>query len=683
MLVFAVSGYIPSAAAQAEIEAPTVEVIGHYESGIGTSDASSQGSVNSKQLMQRPTLGTGEVLELVPGMTVTQHSGSGKANQYYLRGFNLDHGTDFAVHLDGMPANMRSHGHGQGYADINFMIPELVARVDFHKGPYFAEEGDFASAGAAHFRLFDQVKHGLGGLTLGTDRYLRGLVVDSTPAGPGKWLYAMEWNENEGPWVNPENLRKLNGVLRYSQGEGGGTWSLTAMAYRANWDATDQIPKRAVASGLLDRFGAVDPSDGGESERYSLSANLRRASGAGQWNASAYFIQYSLGLWSNFTYFLSDPVNADQFQQTDQRRVYGGQADYRWATRWGGADMENRAGLQLRYDDIGKVGLYKTRNRQFLSLTREDAVNEGSAGLFAENFAQWKPWLRTVLGLRADFYQFDVVSNNAANSGSLSDHIASPKLAVVLGPWSNTEFFVNYGQGFHSNDARGTVITVDPSDGLTPVQRVTPLVRTKGGELGARTQFIQGVQSSLALWRLDSASELLFVGDAGATLASRPSTRQGAEWITSWRAAQWLSVEVDLALSKSRFTGADPAGGYIPGSPERTLQVGFYVEDLGPWSAALQVRHFGPRPLIEDNSVRSGSTTLTNLRLVYEIDKLQLRFDVLNLFGRRDSDVEYYYCSRLAGETPGVCADGSAGVDGIHFHPVEPRQFRLALNLKF
>ncbi len=671
------------ASAQSEVEAPPVEVIGHYETGIGTSDAASQGSANAKLILERPTLRAGEVLEFVPGMIVTQHSGSGKANQYYLRGFNLDHGTDFAVYVDGMPVNMRSHGHGQGYADINFVIPELVSRIDFRKGPYFAEEADFASAGAAHFRLYDQMKQGLGLLTLGTDQYRRGLVAGSLTDAADHLLYALEWTGYDGPWTLPEDSRKLNGVLRFSNGDGNAGLNVTAMAYRAKWNSTDQIPRRAVEAGQLDRFGHIDPTDGGVSDRYSLSAEVRHLMGNGRVRANVYFIQYKLDLWSNFTYFLADPVNGDQFQQTDDRKIYGGELHYSLPSRWGGIDMENRVGLQLRYDDIAKVALYTSRARRIIATTREDRVGEGSAGLFAENVVQWSTWLRTIAGVRADHFRFDTQSSIAANSGARNDSIVSPKLSVVLGPWSKTEYFINYGLGFHSNDARGTVISVDPSTG-NPAQRVTPLVRTQGGEIGARTQLVDSVQSSLSFWRLTSNSELLFIGDAGTTEAGRPSRREGIEWITTWRPRSWLMLDLEVALSKSRFTDGDPAGDHIPGSPERTLQAGLYLENLGPWAAALQVRHFGPRPLVEDNRVRSGSTTLTNLRLGYDIShRWQAHFDVLNLFNRKDSDVDYYYCSLQAGETSGVCADGSAGVDDIHFHPVEPRQFRLTLNIKF
>jgi len=658
------------------VDGPTVEVIGHYLKGIGSSDAASQGSVTRNLIENRPTLRAGEVLEFVPGMIVTQHSGSGKANQYFLRGFNLDHGTDFSVNVDGMPVNMRTHGHGQGYADVNFIIPELVERIDYTKGPYFAEQGDFSSAGSAHFRLSRALERSLGSVTLGTDDYLRALWASSPTVGAGNLLYAVEWTGYDGPWVNPENLRKINGALRYSQSQGDTKVSFTGLFYQADWDATDQIPKRAVDSGQVDRFGAIDASDGGETRRFSLSANGQSRVGEGLLSADAYYIDYELDLWSNFTFFLDDPVNGDQFQQVDRRGLYGGNVSYNFPLSLGSLNTNNRIGLQLRRDRISEVALNHTKARQFLSTTRSDSVTQQSIGWFADSTVQWTDWARTVIGLRGDHYRFSVRSNLPANSGQLSDDIVSPKFTAVLGLWSKTELFLNYGQGFHSNDARGTVISVDPADGVTPVDRVTPLVRTHGAELGLRTEWIAGVQSSLALWRLDVDSELLFIGDAGNTEASRPSRRQGIEWITNWRPLDWLLLDLDVDFSKSKFRDQDPAGNHIPGSVERAIQVGLYVNDLGPWNGALLVRHFGPRPLIEDNSVRSNSTTLTNLRLGYTFAKhWNLNLDVLNLFDRKDSDIEYYYESQLAGE-PGP-------VEDVHFHPVESRQIRLTFSGRF
>jgi outer membrane receptor protein involved in Fe transport len=394
--------------------------------------------------------------------------------------------------------------------------------------------------------------------------------------------------------------------------------------------------------------------------------------GTGQGRLDAYVIRYELDLWSNFTYFLDDPVNGDQFQQSDRRTVYGINPSYAWPMKLGALEMTNTIGLQTRYDDIGRVALYSTRARGILSTTREDSVRESSIGVYAENATQWTKWLRSVVGLRGDFYNFDVDSSIAANSGSKDDSMVSPKLALIFGPWSKTEFFVNGGYGFHSNDARGTTITLDPKT-LLPAEPVDPLVRTKGAEVGARTEIIKGLQSSLALWMLKQDSELLFVGDAGTTEASRPSKREGIEWINYYRPLPWLLVDAEFAWTKARFEDDDPVGDRIPGALEQMAQVGVTIEDLNRWTAALQLRYFGPRPLIEDNSVRSESTTVANLRVGYALTKnLRLQLDVLNLFDSDDDDITYFYESFI----PAIDA---APVEDKHLHPVESRQFRFSV----
>lgn len=669
-----------------EVQAPEVEVIGHYQTGIGTSDAASEGSVTHKRIESRPLLRPGELVELVPGMIVTQHSGGGKANQYFLRGYNLDHGTDFALSVDGMPVNMPTHGHGQGYADINFVIPELISGVDFRKGPYFASEGDFSTAGAAHIHYFEELPQALGLLTFGTDGYGRMVAVASPKAGAGRLLLGFEALAYDGPWVNEDDLRKFNGVLRYSQGDAANGFNVTLMGFDSDWTATDQIPERAVASGEIDRFGTVDPSNGGETSRFSLSGNFRHTLGNGQAQLDAYVIRYSLDLWSNFTYALDDPLNGapngDQFKQADRRTVYGIQPRYAWSTKLGGAEVTNTVGAQVRYDDIRRVGLYSTVDRDTLSTTREDSVDQLSGGIYFENATQWLPWLRSIAGVRADWYRFDVDSSIEANSGKETDSIVSPKLGLVFGPWAKTEYFVNAGYGFHSNDARGTVISVDPKT-LDAADPVDPLVRTKGAELGVRTEIVPGLQSSLALWYLKQDSELLFVGDAGTTEASRPSRRVGIEWINYYRPLPWLLIDAELAFTRARFSDDDEAGDYIPGAMERMAQVGITVEDLGRWFGSVQLRYLGARPLIEDDSVRSDSTTITNARVGYKLTKnLRVQLDVLNLFGSKDQDIAYFYASCLPSElgtAPCPAAAPRDGIEDVHFHPVEPRQFRLTL----
>ena len=671
--------------AAAPVQLETVTVQGNYNNAVGTSDAASQGSVTSKLIESRPTLRPAEVLEFVPGVIVTQHSGDGKANQYFLRGFNLDHGTDFATFVDGMPINMPTHAHGHGYSDLNWLIPELVDRIDYKKGPYYADEGDFSSAGAAHISLIGNLPNGVASLTVGEHQYERALVTNAMALGDGNLLYAIEAAHNNGPWDNPEKFHRLNGMLRYSFGDGNSRSSITVMAYSAGWNSTDQIPQRAVDQRLIGRFGAIDPTDGGRTARYSLSYNTERAYDNGTLKVNAYAIQSRLDLFSDFTYNLDNPsppnqLNADQFEQAEHRKVFGSGVSRSFNGKIGSADSVNTIGVQLRHDRLDPVGLYSTVARERVSTTQEARVRETSVDVFAENSTQWTTWIRSVASLRYDDFHFDVVSSIEANGGKKSASLTSPKFGLIFGPWNKTEYFINYGHGYHSNDARGVTETVTPKE-LEPATASPALVRSKGGEVGLRTEIIPGLQSSFALWQLKLGSELVFSGDAGDTEASGASKRYGIELNNHYIATNWLLLDADIAVSHARFTedqGEAPnLGRHIPGSVGTVVSLGATVTEYGPWFGQFQVRYFGPRPLIEDNSQKSNATTLAYLRVGHKITKdVKVALDVFNLFDRKASDIDYYYASRLAGEAAG-------GVNDIHFHPVEPRSFRVTLTANF
>jgi hypothetical protein len=638
--------------------------------------AASEMTISGEQLIARPASRVGEVLEAAPGLIVTQHSGEGKANQYFLRGFNLDHGTDLAISVDGMPVNMPTHGHGQGYADINFLIPELVQSVNVRKGPYFADQGDFASAGAVSIDYLDKLPKNLAEVTLGSHGYRRGLAAGSTAVGDGTLLAAVEANTYNGPWDVPDNVRKLNGVLRYSQGTATDGFTLSGMAYSNGWNSTDQVAQRAIDQGVIGRLGSLDPTDGGTSSRFSLSGNWAQSSEYGQSKINAYVIRSSLNLYNNFTYFLEDPVNGDQFSQMDRRTVYGLNASHAFDVRIAGIETQSRIGLQTRADDI-QVGLFKTLQRETLSTVREDSVMEGNVGLWTDTTARWTDWLRTTLGIRQDYFAGRVISDTPENSGNAQASMTSPKAGIVLGPWAKTEFYGNAGTGLHSNDIRGATITVDPNDKVTPLDRVPLLVRSKGAEIGIRTRAIEGLTSSLAVFVLDFDSELLFVGDAGTTEPSRPSRRVGVEWTNQYKLLPWMNLDLDLAYTRARFTDFDLVGDRIPGAPALVASGGVTFGGDSGWFGALRARYFGPRPLIEDDSVRSQSSLIFNARAGYKFDNgLRLQLDVLNLFNAQINQIEYYYLSRLPGEPIGGVADR-------HVHPAEPLAVRLTLAARF
>ena len=644
------------------------------ENLVGIASAASQGAITAAQLEARPVMRPAEILETVPGLVVSQHSGEGKANQYYLRGFNLDHGSDFAMMLAGVPVNMPSQAHFHGYADTNLLIPELVSGVQFKKGPYYAEDGDFAAAGSANVNYVNRLDRPLFSVGGGGQGWGRIFGAASPRVGDGHLLMALELAGNDGPWVRPDALRKANGVLRYSRGDARNGFSLTAMGYSADWNATDQIPQRAIDQGSISRYGTIDPTDAGNTSRYSVTADAQRGSTKASTRATAFVLRYGLNLVSNFTYFLDDPEDGDQFEQEDRRWVTGGRLTHRRLNEIFGRHAESAVGAQLRHDAAGTIGLFKTTARRRTGTIRNDALGQTSAAVFSQSEIEWTRALRTTFGLRGDAYWFDVSSNNPLNSGKRTDGLVSPKFAAVMGPWQSTEVYVNAGLGFHSNDARGATITVDPRTGAS-VDPVTPLVRARGAELGIRTVRVKGLQSTVALWYLSFDSELLFIGDAGITEASRPSRRLGVEWTNYARLNPWMTAEADVSFSRARFTDDDPAGAFIPGSLDRVVSGGITVEPKQPIFGSIRLRHFGPRPLVEQGGVTSKSTTIWNGEVGCRLNRrARLTLEGFNLFDSTVSDIDYFYRSRLPGEP-------LEGVEDIHLHPSLPRSVRLTLQV--
>jgi outer membrane receptor protein involved in Fe transport len=390
---------------------------------------------------------------------------------------------------------------------------------------------------------------------------------------------------------------------------------------------------------------------------------------------TAYGIGYDLALFSNFTYDLNDPLHGDQLEQADHRFITGLKIAHRRLTRWGDHSVQNIVGVQVRIDDITNVGLYHTQARVRLETRSQDAVLETTGGVYAQNEIEWAPWLRTMAGLRADTSRFRVNALDPMNSGTATAGLVSPKGGVTLGPWKGTEFYVDAGTGFHSNDARGTTITRD-ADG-NPADRVTPLVRAKGAEVGVRTVAIPHLQSTLTLWTLHLDSELVFSGDDGTTQPSRPSTRRSVEWANYYSPMKWLVFDGDVSRSRARFTAFDPVGPYVPEAVGTVVSAGATVDGFHRTFGSLRWRYFGPRTLIEDNSVQSNATSLVNLQAGYQVAKhVKLALDVFNLFNVANSDIDYFYTSRLPGEPLG-------GVDDIHTHPTLPRTARLNLVVGF
>ena len=655
---------------------PPVEVVSRY-SLLGSADSANEGAVGQAQIDNRVVARTGEVLEVVPGLIVSQHSGEGKANQYFLRGFNLDHGLDFKISLDGMPVNQRSHAHGQGWADLNPLIPELISAINYRKGPYYASEGDFANAGSANIYYTDTVDRGVASFGLGQSGFYRTLLADSPKFHNGNLLYALELSHYDGPWDKPDNYNKMNGMLRYSQGNSANGFNLTAMSYSGKWNSTDQIPYNDYKNGLISRWGSMDKSSGAMANRNSVSGEWRQSDASGTVLFRAYIIQNYLDLYSNFEYSPSS-----QFNQRDSRVTSGFNLARVWNLEGLGKEATNTFGLQVQNDNIHNSlnsTTARVRNASCQSVIdqcRSDHISQSSLGLYAENHVHWNDWFRTVAGLRGDYFRFAnrglSSSTGDNNTDTVTDFIASPKLNVVFGPWAKTEYYYSVGNGYHSNDARGVTI----GSGT----RADGLVRTFGQEVGIRTEIIDGLQTTLALFQLDNASEIVYVGDRGLTEDSgRRSRRTGFEFNNYIKATKWLTIDADFAYAKARFRDTGGGGKYIEGAVEGVASVSAIIDNQGPYSGSLQLRYFGPRPLTEDNSLRSDSTTTINGKVGYRVNKdTKIEFVGFNLLNTQSSAIDYAVDSYTG-------VGGTSNTSGPYrvFHPIESRTFRIMLVTRY
>ncbi len=667
---------LPTVARAADVApdpSPLITVYGRAANLIGKAAAASEGHVGEADLQTRPIQRVGELLEVVPGLIATQHSGSGKANQYFLRGFNLDHGTDFAGFLDGVPLNFRSHGHGQGYLDLNPIIPETVEFIDYRKGPYRADVGDFASAGVGMFKTWDAFPAPFVTVEGGTHDYARVLAGGSTAIGGGTGLAAVDYRYDDGPYRRPQDLQHVNAFGKWTGPLGGGTLRASAMAYHTRFDSSDQVPLRAIADGRIDRLGFVDPDVGGRTLRLGGTADWV-ADGDDPLHVLAYAHYYEFALVSNFTYFLDDPVDGDEFVQRDRRVVAGGRVDKPFALRLAGMPAEVRVGAETRLDFIPRVGLYHSKDGVVTAAVREDEVGEQSGAVFAEATLHPTATLRLLLGVRGDVFHFAVTSDDARNSGGETAGIVSPKASLAWAPVAAAELYLNYGRGYHSNDARGTTITIDPSTG-DPAQKVDPLVRSEGEEVGVRLRPLPGLSLTATYWRLRLASELLFTGDGGTTEPQGPSRRRGTEFALFYQPAKWLTIDGEYTRSRARFSDVPAGADRIPGAIE-TVLAGGAVATLGDFTGSVRVRHFGSFAVTEDDSRRSRPTTVVNTRVACRFGRYDLALEVLNLLQARDDDITYFYTSRLPGEP-------LAGIDDYHVHPIEPRQLRLAATMRF
>ena len=665
----------------------TVVVTAERRELIGTTTTASEGIVVNDELALTPAYRPGQLLETVPGLQVTSHSGEGKANQYLMRGYNLDHGTDLAVSVDGMPVNNPTHAHGQGYTDLNFMIAELATNIKFTKGTYYADQGDFASVGSVHLSYLDRINNQLNvtGGNLGFQRmFAAGSagVEDALGAAgisgiSGNLLGALELQHYDGPWDSADNQRKINAVLRYSNSG----FSLTGMFYHGLWNATTDQPERAISAGLIGRFGTLDPTDGGRAQRWSVSSQYHTSIGDGELNANAYLVNTQLTLWNNFTHFLTDPVNGDQEAQTENRYITGGGVSYQLPTQIAGVTTEWLTGARVRYDindlsrlpTAGRIVLTAAQNP--LDFSETDHVHLLNLSGYMQATTHWTAWFRTVVGIREDFIQG---IDSGTNFGSASQSLFQPKISLIFTPAATTELYLSAGRGFHSDDLRGV------TQAATTGQSGAPLIaRQKGEELGVRQHLAAGkVTVTLAVFNLDAESETTYDPDAGEDGAGPASRRYGYEVNLTYQALRWLEFYASYSGDHARFStdfddGTGHVGRYLSNAPFGTGSFNVYVKNLGAWSGGLEYRYLGREPLSPDNQIQSGGYGEWNADVKYAFARdWSAGLGVYNILNRHSNATEFWYIDRLPGEP----ADG---VPDLHLHPLEPLAVRLTLSKTF
>lgn len=666
-------------------ELPKIVVSGENENLIVVATSATQGVVRNPEIKNRPIARPAELLQAIPGMIITQHAGAGKANQYYLRGFNLDHGTGFAFYLDGVPINLPTHAHGQGYADLNFIIPEMVKEVSYQKGIYYADQGDFNQAGAANIEYYTILPQDFIQLQLGGLGYERGLILSSASLEKGHWIYALEAHHFNGAWETPMNYRRFNGMTKYSAGDKQIGYSISFQGYYGIWLSSEQVPQRAIYQGLINRFSTLDPSTGGNTHRYSLYGDWHKQGDHSHSKIIFYLTQYNLDLFSNFTYWLNQ-LNGDQIQQKDSRVYTGVRSEHTIFGTLFDRNFQNTFGLQLR-DDWIQVTLNQTQNRNQLNHVRTDHVSILNVSPWYENKFHWSEWGRTIIGVRGDLFHFVDKSDTAINSGKKFTGTFSPKWTTIFGPWNKTEFYIQGGLGFRTNDARGIFSKLQPET-AEQSRMLPPIVHTQGAEMGIRSMVFSSLNTTVSAWSLWSDSETFFAGDVGATIdTNRPGVRYGIEWTNVFTPCKWLTMDADFAYSWSYFTDNDPQriGKHIPEAVTSVLSAGSTFQQfpiLENAFASLRLRYFGPRPLVEDNSQKSSVSAVFNLLFGYQVNKTWSAYaEILNFFNTQYNDNEYYYSSRLKGEPAGPNED--QGYNDHMIHSGEPRSFRVAVVARF
>lgn len=614
-----------------------------------------------------------DLVEAVPGMFTAQHSGGGKADQYFLRGFDADHGTDVAFFVDGVPVNLPSHAHGQGFSDLHFVIPEMVVGLAGYKGPYYAELGDFATAGAVGLHLAEALPESFARAGIGQYGMARALVAESPQLGDDwRAVVAVEVARQDGPFVHPEDLERLNLYARVTHDLGPrSTVSMAWMSYGSTWNGSGQIPSRAVCgegeaqspppeaygARCIGRFDAIDPSEGGGTQRHSVQVALTTRSDAADLTAMLYAVRYRFTLWSDFTFFAQDPTRGDEIEQDDDRWVFGGDVRARRHDHWHGMTFTSTTGLQARSDST-EDQLWHDQARAHLAPTSLAGVTESTIAAFAQEDARIAPWLRFVVGARADRIDVNVADHLGKGSGIAGKTQLSPKWMAIVTPAPALDLYADWGRGFHTNDARGVV---------QPTNAATLVVPATGYEVGARVRPVSGLDLAAAGFLLDLDSELVWEGDTGTTAPSGPTRRYGLELTGRWRLGAWLFADAAATFTHAAYRENLGNGNAVALAPTRTFTAGVgAMRKLGAWTpfGSVRVKSIADRPATQDGSLVAQGYTLIDAQAGARWRELEVGVDVLNLLNAAWREAQFATTSRLSWEP--------AAVTGIDYVPGWP-----------
>ncbi|UZR98539.1 TonB-dependent receptor [Chondrinema litorale] len=646
------------------------EMVVQLEQMVVTPDLETQQQIAQVDLVTNPVNSSQEILRKVPGLFIGQHAGGGKAEQIFLRGFDIDHGTDVNISVDGLPVNMVSHAHGQGYADLHFLIPETIDNIAYGKGPYDANKGDFATAGYVDFKTYDRLESNLAAVEIGSFNRLRTVgmfnLLDSVE---NKDAYiAGEYYTTDGPFNSPQNFNRINLMGKYSARFKKQTIQLQASYFDSKWDASGQIPERAVASGLIDRFGAIDDTEGGQTGRINLLAKHSKLLNDNTIvNSKAYFTHYDFELYSNFTFYLNDSINGDQIKQKETRNIIGYETNVYHNTQLGGFNLGITSGIGFRYDNIDNIELSHTLNRQTtLETYMLGDIDESNLYAFTSAEFQKGKWMINP-SLRLDYFKFDYYDKLAQEYSTQSQQKSrlSPKLNITYSPNNNLQWYLKSGIGFHSNDAR--VVVAQDGEDILPA--------AYGSDLGLIYKPTNNLMINAALWYLHLQQEFVYVGDEGVVEPSGRTARKGIDIGLRYQPLSWLYLDTDLNYAHARSLDEEDGNNYIPLAPSFTSTGGISLQHPSGLSAGLRYRYLHDRPANEDNSVTAEGYFITDANVGYKWKNLSLNMVVENIFDTDWYETQFYTTSQLLGET--------SPVSEIHYTPGSPINFRIKAAISF